>query len=169
MDVKEIVSTEEQGNLNELIQKLVRLMPDNLPDCYYNRPVKTIAPLKHDFGNAGYDMFVTKDTWIFPFLNRKVPVNLKAELPMYHFGFMTSRSGESLKGNVVTPGIIDSNYRGQMNAIMHRVGLLPRRLKKGTRIAQLIVLPYRELNWIYKEKLSETKRGKNGFGNSGII
>ncbi len=134
----------------------------------YNTVDESLDAFKHKDGDAGYDMYSTKSMWIFPFIPRKVPVNLRAELPQKHFGLMTSRSGESSKGNVVIPGIIDSNYRGQMAAIMFRIGLLPRRIKKGTRIAQLIIVPYLDVAWIFKKFLSNSNRGTSGFGDSGI-
>jgi len=137
-------------------------------DANYAVVDEQIPAFKHKLGDAGYDMYATEDKWIFPFVPRKVPVNFKAEIPHFHFGLMTSRSGESLKGNVVVPGIIDFNYRGQMAAIMFRISLLPRKLKKGTRIAQLIIIPYKEIAWFKKDKLSDSNRGEDGFGKSGI-
>lgn len=130
--------------------------------------VDGVSGFMHKIGDAGYDMYLEEDRWIFPFWPRKMPVNFKAAIPPAHFGLMTSRSGESLKGNFVIPGIIDSGYRGQMAAIMCRIGLLPRKLKANTRIAQLIVIPYREVRWKKVDELdAQTERGDKGFGDSG--
>lgn len=128
-----------------------------------------LPAFRHKDGDAGYDMYATKTTWIFPFIPRKIPVNLKVELPQGHFGFLTGRSGESSRGNVVLSGIIDYNYRGQISALMYRVGILPRRIEKGTRVAQMLVLPYRDVEWEWEQEqsLSDTDRGEAGFGSSG--
>lgn len=126
-----------------------------------------IPLFKHSYGDAGYDLYVTKDTWIYPFKVNKVPVNVKCQIENFHFGLTTSRSGETLKGNIVIPGIIDNTYRGQISALMFRVGLLPKKIKKNTRIAQLIIIPYKECT-IISEKLDNSTRGENGYGSSGI-
>lgn len=134
----------------------------------YSRVDKEMPGFKTGVGDAGYDMYATKDTWIFPMFPKKVELNFKAEIPESDFGLVTSRSGMSLKGNVVIPGIVDSNYRGQISAIMFRVGFLPRKLKAGTRVAQMLVVPHSKLAWVERDKLSESNRGKNGFGHSGL-
>ena len=111
--------------------------------------ILTIISLLHRFGNANFDankLFVCEN---------------------FHFGLTTSRSGETLKGNIVIPGIIDNTYRGQISALMFRVGLLPKKIKKNTRIAQLIIIPYKECT-IISEKLDNSTRGENGYGSSGI-
>ena len=128
---------------------------------------KTVSYCLHKNGDAGYDMYCSKDTWIFPFKCKQVPLNFKCEIPEGRYGLLTSRSGESLHGNFVIPGIIDSTYRGQLKAIMTRVGLLPRKIKKGTRIAQLIFMPFEEYNIEIIDELSQTDRGTKGFGSSG--
>ena len=127
---------------------------------------KNISYLFHHKGNAGYDLYSTKTIWIFPFMIRKIPLNLKVELKERTMGFVTSRSGETLKGNIVIPGIIDPNYRGQLSALVTRVGLLPRRIKKGTRIAQMLIIPFKEYN-VEIAELSPSSRGEKGFGSSG--
>ena len=118
-------------------------------------------------GDAGYDLYTLKDKWIFPFKVYKIPLNIKIELPDNKFGLITSRSGKSLEGIFVIPGIIDSNYRGLVSAITTRIGLLPKKIKKNTRIAQMIILDYND--YILKEvnSLSQSNRNSNGFGSSG--
>lgn len=128
---------------------------------------KAFKVFKHDLGDAGYDLYATEDKWIFPFVITKIPCNCKVELPDGHFGLVTSRSGMSLRGNITIPGIIDSTYRGQISAIVTRIGLLPRKIKRGTRVSQLIVIPYREIAWKEREIATDTARGENGFGKSG--
>lgn len=137
-------------------------------DANYIIVDKEIPSFKHDIGDAGFDMYTTKDMWIFPFHVRKISVNMKVEIPLGYYGYMTSRSGETLKGNVLVPGIIDNSYRGVISALMYRIGILPRKIKKGTRICQLIIQPYKEINWKEVYVLSSSNRGEKGFGESGI-
>lgn len=118
-------------------------------------------------GDAGYDLYATKDMWIFPFKIYKVPLNIKVELKENTFGLVTSRSGKSLRGLFIIPGIIDSNYRGQINAITTKLGILPYKIKKNTRIAQMIILNYKDYNFVETNELSKSNRNEKGFGSSG--
>lgn len=129
--------------------------------------VDGIAMYKHSKGDAGFDLYSTKDTWIFPFRTTKVELNIRCKIPEGYFGLVTSRSGESLKGNFVVPGIIDSNYIGIISAIVTRIGLFPKKIKKGTRIAQMILIPFNDPNILLASKLESTNRGDKGFGSSG--
>ena len=130
---------------------------------------KLINPFLTKPGDAGLDMYSTEDTWIFPFIPRKVKLNIAIELPEQTFGLMTSRSGFSLKGNFVIPGIIDETFRGQVSATMVRFNILPKKIKKGTRVAQLIIIPYLKPQMEKTEKeLSETERGDKGYGHTGV-
>ena len=119
-------------------------------------------------GDAGFDLFVEEDTWIMPFRIKKVPLNIRLEIPEGYYGFVTSRSGESLKGVVVVPGIIDRTYRGKVNAITMNFSFLPKRIKRGTRVCQIIFHSYLEPIFQKEFKLSDSDRGYNGFGSSGV-
>lgn len=122
----------------------------------------------HKRGDAGYDLFVKEDTWIWPFIPKKIPLDFACEIPELFFGYLTSRSGTSSDGIFVIPGIIDQTYRGQLAAITVRLGFLPKKIKKGSRISQLIFLPYAEANMTRQSQLSETERNMQGFGSSGL-
>ena len=123
---------------------------------------------KHNTGDAGYDLYATEDTWVWPFKVRKIPTNCKVEIPLGFYGEVTGRSGQTTLGNIVATGVIDSTYRGVVHIMIYRIGLLPRLIKKGTRVAQMIFKPYMEANMILVDKLSESNRGDKGFGHSGI-
>lgn len=133
----------------------------------FMKVIEDVPAYKHEQGDAGYDLYASEDTWIFPFRAKKVPLNLRCSLPNGKFGIVTSRSGESLKGNFVVPGIIDCNYTGVISAIMTRIGLFPRKIKKGTRIAQMIIIDYHDVDFKKVNTLEKTSRGDNGFGSSG--
>lgn len=134
---------------------------------FYQVIDKSIGVFKHKFGDAGYDLYTTKDMWVWPFKVIKIPLNCKIEIPDGTFGLITSRSGMSLAGLFTIPGIVDCIYRGQVSAIMFRFGLFPKKVKKGTRLCQLIVVPYKEMSWKEKEIVPDTARGENAFGDSG--
>ena len=135
---------------------------------HYTHHDMNLAAFKHKTGDAGYDLHCTQDTWIWPFRVTKVPANCSVEIPENYFGRITGRSGMTLSGNLALPGTIDSIYRGQLAVMMTRIGFLPKKMKRGDRIAQLIVMPYAEVTWEHKRGLSSTTRGTKGFGDSGI-
>jgi dUTP pyrophosphatase len=128
----------------------------------------TIPVFKHSLGDAGYDLYSTTDAWIWPFKITKIPTNCKVEIPKGYYGEVTGRSGQTSLGNVVVKGTIDNTYRGVVHIMMYRIGLLPRKIKKGTRVAQMIICPYGEVAWEAAKELSESDRGQNGFGHTGI-
>jgi len=124
---------------------------------------------KMDPDDAGYDVFALEDRWIFPFFIRKVPVNAIIEIPRGYYGRVVGRSGETMNGNVVIEGTIDAGYRGIFNALMVRFGLLPRRIRKGDKIAQIIITPFVNVSWLLgtEQNLTPSRRSKKGFGHSG--
>lgn len=136
---------------------------------YFETINNKIGTFLHKHGDAGYDLYTTEDRWVFPFRVVKIPLNCKVEIPEDHFGLITSRSGMSVLGLFTIPGIIDSIYRGQCNAIMFRVGLFPKKIKAGTRVCQIIIVPYREMHWKKKNIVPDTERGVNSFGKSGTM
>ena len=67
-----------------------------------------------------------------------------------------------------TPGLIDSNYRGELKAIVINLDpKTPIEIRKGDRIAQLIIIKAEEVDFTEVDELSETERGSGGFGSSG--
>jgi dUTP pyrophosphatase len=133
----------------------------------YKRIDKSIPAFKQSAGDAGVDLYTLKDQWVWPFRTTKVNTNIAIELGQGEWGRVTSRSGMSLKNVTVIPGTIDETYRGTIAAIVHKIGLFPKFIPKGTRICQLIIMPYKEIVGDEVEELTDTARGINGFGHSG--
>lgn len=135
---------------------------------FYNCIDKSIESYKVGSEEAaGYDMFSLEDKWIFPFTVTKVNVNIKLEIEKGWYGFLTSRSGMSKAGVVCIPGIIDSDYRGGVCALLVNAKLLPKKIKKGDRVAQLILMPHYNGELIPKTIKNNTNRGDGGFGSTG--
>lgn len=81
------------------------------------------------------------------------------------------RSGLALKHGITlpnTPGTIDSDYRGELKVILVNLGAEPFEIKRGDRIAQLIVAPVQVGRMVEVEDLDETVRGAGGFGSTGV-
>ncbi|MBR7147049.1 MAG: dUTP diphosphatase, partial [Oscillospiraceae bacterium] len=95
---------------------------------------------------------------------------LAIELPEGTFGAIFARSGlatrEGLRpANCV--GVIDSDYRGEVMVALHNDSPVPRTVKSGERIAQLVVMPYLPVMFEEADELSDTARGEGGFGSTG--
>ncbi len=80
------------------------------------------------------------------------------------------RSGLAIKhqiGILNSPGTIDADYRGEVKVILTNFGKQDFVIKRGDRIAQMIVAPYSRVDWQEEDSLEETKRGAGGFGHTG--
>lgn len=99
-----------------------------------------------------------------------VPTNLAIELPPHLEAQVRPRSGLALKHGIIlpnSPGTIDADYRGEIKVIMSNIGTEPYTIRRGERIAQLIIAPVFHVEWKETHTLSETDRGSGGFGHSG--
>ena len=66
------------------------------------------------------------------------------------------------------PGLIDSGYRGEVSVILINHGKDPIKFRRGDRVAQLVVLPVPDIEWVEVDELDETPRGDGGFGSTGM-
>ncbi|MBR3258621.1 MAG: dUTP diphosphatase [Eggerthellaceae bacterium] len=122
-------------------------------------------------GDAGLDLRCTEDFTLEPFQRAAIPTGIAVELPEGYAALVLPRSGLAIRHGISlvnAPGLIDSNYRGEIKAIL--VNLDPDRAfsaRRGERIAQLLVLGVEEVRLVAKAELAESIRGEAGFGSSG--
>jgi dUTP pyrophosphatase len=99
-----------------------------------------------------------------------VPTGLILELPHGYEAQVRPRSGLALNNGVTvlnSPGTIDSDYRGEVRVILANLGQAPFEVRRGERIAQLVVSPVARATFIEVASLSTTVRGAGGFGSTG--
>ena len=99
-----------------------------------------------------------------------VPTGLAFALPSGFEGQVRPRSGLAFKSGVTclnTPGTVDADYRGEVKVILINLGEEDVVIRRGDRIAQLIVAPVVQAQWVEVESLDETVRGAGGFGSTG--
>jgi dUTP pyrophosphatase len=99
-----------------------------------------------------------------------IPTGLMFELPPGSEAQVRPRSGLAAKFGVTvlnSPGTIDADYRGEVSVILINLGKEPFAVKRGERIAQMIVAPVTRVKLCKVAKLSSTKRGSGGFGSTG--
>ena len=120
--------------------------------------------------DAGYDLCSRIDAVLEPLSGRAIPVGFAMELPSGYEAQIRPRSGLAAKHHITvtnSPGTVDANYRGEVNAILFNLGKAPFTIKRGDRIAQMVICKLPEIELIEATELSETDRNKNGFGSTG--
>jgi dUTP pyrophosphatase len=98
------------------------------------------------------------------------PTGLCIALPDGYEAQVRPRSGLALKAGITclnSPGTIDADYRGEIKVILINHGAEPFAVRRGERIAQLIVAPVSRVAWVEVETLTQTRRGEGGFGSTG--
>jgi dUTP pyrophosphatase len=118
-------------------------------------------------GDAGLDLFSSADCVLKKGEVKPIPTGIKMAIPGGHVGLVWDKSGISLKRVHRLAGVIDSGYRGEVQVVMANLGGESFEVKKGMKIAQLLVQPVQEVKVIETEDLEETSRGENGFGSTG--
>lgn len=124
----------------------------------------------HD-GDAGLDLFAAENAVLAPGNRALVGTGIAVAIPEGFGGFVQPRSGLAWKRGISivnTPGLIDSHYRGEIKVIL--VNLDPVQsveIKRGEKIAQLVIQKVERCELLEVEELTETVRGEGGFGSTG--
>ena len=120
-------------------------------------------------GDAGFDLYSIEEVTLQPGERKVVPTGIALALPIGWVGLIRDRSGLAAKNGIhVLAGVIDPNYRGEVKVVLYNTGSEPVSLPKGSRIAQLLVVPYFSGSVVEVDELPETERGEAGFGSSGL-
>ena len=139
----------------------VKILDEGLPRPSYAKP-----------GDAGLDLRSTEDIVIEPGQRALVGTGIALAIPQGYAGFVQPRSGLAIKQGMTlvnTPGLIDSGYRGEIRIIAlntdkeHAIAI-----KRGDRIAQLVIQEVPAVELVEVEELSSSERADTGFGSSGL-
>lgn len=130
-------------------------------------------PCYESEGSSGMDIraCVKEPVILQPGQIKLIPTGLAISIPFGYEAQMRPRSGLALKhgiGLVNSPGTIDSDYRGELGIIMINWGESPFTIKRGDRIAQMIISEVCRVDIVEAEMLDDTLRGEGGFGHSGV-
>jgi len=123
-------------------------------------------------GAAGMDVVAAEDVTIAPGARHAVATGLAIAIPPGYEIQVRPRSGLALKHGITvpnTPGTIDSDYRGEVKAILINHGSEPFQIRRGDRVAQLVLAPVTRAGWLEVDHLEETARGEGGFGSTGGV
>lgn len=142
---------------------------DNIKLKYELVEDEFIPHYAHD-GDAGLDLMVRKDVTLRSGEDKMVPLGIKFEIPTGCVGLLFPRSGFSTKEGITlknSVGVIDSNYRGEVKAVLKNTSQSFKVIYRGTRVCQLVVMPFCTCKLEETNFMNATERGTKGFGSSG--
>jgi dUTP pyrophosphatase len=120
-------------------------------------------------GDAGLDIFSNEECVINPGERYLISTGWSLELSEGYVAFIKDKSGIAYKkGMIHMAGVIEYTYRGEYKVLLFNTSKEPYEIKKGEKIAQLVILPVATAEIEVAEELSETSRGAGGFGSTGI-
>ena len=130
-------------------------------------------PVYETEGASGMDIraWIEDDIILGPGDIKLVPTGISISVPLGYEAQIRPRSGLALKhgiGLVNSPGTIDSDYRGEIGIIMANFGKEPFIIRRGDRIAQMVIAKIYHARILEVDDLDSTARGDGGFGHSGI-
>src|SRR5215472_12264439 len=129
-------------------------------------------PARATGGAAGFDLHAAleRDLVLAPGDRALVPTGFAIAVPEGHEAQVRARSGLALRHGLVlpnAPGTIDADYRGELQVIVMNAGRDPITLRRGDRIAQVVIAPIADARFVEVESLDDTARGAGGFGHTG--
>jgi len=133
---------------------------------------KHALPSYQTLQSAGMDLRANLDMplTLKPLQRALIPTGLFIELPEGHEAQIRPRSGLAFKHGISivnSPGTIDADYRGEIKVLLVNLSDQDFVVEDGERIAQMVVAKYERVEWQQAEALSDTERGKGGYGSTG--
>ena len=127
-------------------------------------------PAKAHPGDAAVDLVAREGGKLEPGERLLVPTGIAVAIPPGHGGLVTPRSGLAARHGLSVvngPGLIDSGYRGEIKVILVNLGTETFAFDRGERIAQLMIVPVPDVEYVEVSDLPESARGLGGFGSTG--
>jgi dUTP pyrophosphatase len=131
---------------------------------------RALLPLYASAGAGGGDLHALDGGALEPGEHRAVGTGLALEVPLGYGALITPRSGLSAKysvGVLNSPGLVDSDYRGEVKVLLVNRGKQRFAWEAGERIAQLVLVALPQARFVEVEELGGTQRGEGGFGSTG--
>lgn len=127
-------------------------------------------PLRAYRGDAGFDLFVLKGQIVWPFCVANFDTGFNVKVPMGTWGQIKTRSSTLFKKRlIVLEGVIDQDYTGSLSVVVFNPTFLPRFVREGDRLGQLIIVPMvSDAAVVEVDALPNTPRGNRGFGSSDL-
>ena len=122
--------------------------------------------------SSGMDLYaaIDKEVTLGPGERKLIPTGISISIPKGYEGQVRPRSGIALRNGVTlvnTPGTIDADYRGEVGVLLINFGREPFTVRRGDRIAQLVIAPVFQATIELVDELDDTLRSAGGFGHTG--
>lgn len=132
-----------------------------------------ILPRYATSGAAAMDLSacLTEAVTLAPGQRAVIPTGISMAIPPLHVGLLFARSGLAIKEGLALSngvGVIDSDYRGEVQVGLINLSNEPRTIQHGQRIAQLAIMPIVQVHPLEVDGLDDTRRGTGGLGSTGI-
>lgn len=127
----------------------------------------SLLPTRAHADDAGLDLYATKTLDFRPGQGGLVATGIAVAVAPGHVGLIADRSSLAKKGLKTAGGIIDAGYRGEVSVLLWNISKETFTLRKGDRVAQLLVVPIAVPQVRERKRLDRTGRGRGGFGSSG--
>lgn len=125
-------------------------------------------PKRGSAGAAGYDLYSDETITIHPGQRAMISTGIAMAIPEGYYGQVLPRSGLAVKHGIMTmAGVVDSDYRGDIKAVLYNAGSVPYTVTMGDRMAQLVILAHGEFA-IVEGALDDTVRGSGRCGSTGV-
>ena len=144
-----------------------------------NKPVVKVVnkssndlPKYETVQSAGMDLraFIEEDIYLEPMERKIIPTGIYMALEAGYEAQVRPRSGLAAKKGITVlnaPGTVDADYRGEVGVILINLSNERFQISNGDRIAQLVIAPYVQTEWVSTDELDSTERGSGGFGSTG--
>ncbi len=126
-----------------------------------------VLPTRAHADDAGLDLYSLEDAALAPGEGKVIRTGVAVAVPFGHVGLVCDRSSLAKRGLKTAGGVIDAGYRGEVGVVLWNISGAPQALKKGERLAQLLIVPVATPAPVEAEDLGETARGAGGFGSTG--
>lgn len=127
-----------------------------------------LLPTRAHAGDAGADLRAAEDAILYPGEVKVIRTGVRMCIPCGYAGFVRGRSGMTRSGVIVLDGTVDCLYRGEIGVMMTSLKDGPALIKRGERIAQLVIVPVGLPSFMAVASLPGSERGENGFGSTGV-
>lgn len=130
------------------------------------------APFRKYGGDAGWDLYASREEWIEPGQSADIHTDIYVKLPRGMYIRITGRSSTLRKHNlIVNEAIIDNGYRGELYTCIHNLSDQPFHVTEGMRLAQMLLHRIERVEWQRVPMVDlqyDSDRGSRGFGSTGV-
>lgn len=126
-----------------------------------------IAPVRAHETDAGLDLISPVNSFVPAGGSSVIDTGVHVEIPEGHYGDIKTKSGLNIRHNIMTDGTIDEGYTGSIVVKLYNLGKTDYQVKRGDKIAQMVVTPVSYVDLEIVEEITGGSRGDSGFGSTG--